>query len=71
MQLLRRKSESGLLDRNTEETLRQRLLAALDSRDLEAARVWLDMIVNLNPATDVFDRLRREMDPNDYDNLTR
>lgn len=69
--LLRRKASEGLTDRQTEVSFTGRLENALKDKDFDNARVWLEMIVEINPATEIFDKLRRELDPEDYDNLTR
>jgi len=69
--LLRRKTRDGILDHQTETALAERLFYSLEKKDMDAARTWLEMIMNVNPDTEIFGILKQELDPEDYDDLTR
>jgi hypothetical protein len=70
MKILKRKIDAAIEIQATEVTFLQRLCDAIDRCDIESARVWLGMICELNPKTDVFDTLRKKLDPELYENLT-
>ena len=69
--ILKRKINTAIEFHRTEQDLKNRLLDSLVHNNLEKARVWLGMIAELNPATEIFDELKKKLDPEIYQNLTR
>lgn len=68
--LLRSRIDNGLKMKETENTFFRRLMDAVGRDDIEDARVWLQMILELNPATEIIDVLQRELTPEVYGSLT-
>ncbi len=69
--ILKRKIDTAMEIHQTEQDLKNRLLDSLIHNDLEKARVWLGMIVELNPASGVFDELKKKLAPEMYQTLTQ
>ncbi len=69
-QILRRKIEREKEVRTTEKTMTLKLMDALARSDIESARMWLGMIWELNPRTEIFEILRKTLDHEHYQNLT-
>jgi tetratricopeptide (TPR) repeat protein len=69
-QILKRKIDRAIEVHQTETELKTRLLESLTHHDIEKARVWLGMIMELNPMSGIFEELRKNLDPERYQTLT-
>ncbi|MBN1296148.1 hypothetical protein JXA80_05160 [bacterium] len=68
--MLRRKAREGLLDRETEADLTEKLHVAVSRKNFHEARTWLGMIAEINPLSTIYDVLKRELSPDEYEDLT-
>lgn len=68
--ILRRKIDRAIEFRQMEKELKNRLLESLTHNDIEKARIWMGMIMELNPMSGIFEELRKDLDPERYENLT-
>jgi tetratricopeptide (TPR) repeat protein len=68
--LLRTKIERAIENQKIETDLSGRLWDSLENKDMDKARIWLGMIVELNPNTLILKELSKNLDYPVYENLT-